>query len=270
VAQAGAALNTQQATFASSTAGPIQADLSTANAQMSGAQAALQTAQNNLAGAVLTAPTGGTIASLNGVVGQFISGGASGSSSSSSSSSTTSTSSAFITLSDLSTPQVSASVSEADIGKVQPGQKVNFSVTAYPGHTFTGTVTAIVPAGTTTSNVVTFTVLISVDQTDVQLLPSMTATVTIVTQEADNAVLVPNAAISNGKVSVMRNGTVTPVAVQTGISDGVNTQIVSGLQTGDQVVTGVSSGTTSKSGSSTSGTRSILNTGGGPTGRPGG
>ena len=129
---------------------------------------------------------------------------------------------------------------------------------------------AIVPAGTTTSNVVTYTVLISVDQTDVQLLPSMTATVTIVTQEADNAILVPNAAISNGKVSVMRNGTVTSVAVQTGISDGVNTQIVSGLQVGDQVVTGVSSGTITKSSSSTSGTRSILSTGGAPTGRPGG
>jgi len=165
---------------------------------------------------------------------------------------------------------VSASVSEADIGKVQPGQKVNFSVTAYPSKTFTGTVAAIVPAGTTTSNVVTYTVLISIDPTDVQLLPSMTATVTIVTQEASNVVVVPNAAISNGKVNVMQNGTVRSVPVQTGISDGVNTQIVSGVQAGDLVVTGVSSGTTGKSSSSsTSGTRSILNTGG-PGGRPGG
>jgi multidrug efflux pump subunit AcrA (membrane-fusion protein) len=268
VAQAGSALNTQQATFASSTAGPTQNDLATANAQVSGAQAAVKTAQNNLAGAVLTAPTSGTIASLNGTVGQFISGGATGSSASSSSS-TSSTSSAFITLSDLSTPQVSASVSEADIGKVLPGQKVNFTVTAFPGKTFTGTVAAIVPAGTTTSNVVTYTVLISVDPTDVQLLPSMTATVTIVTQEAAGAVIVPNAAISNGKVSVMRNGSPVSVAVQTGISDGVNTQIVSGVQAGDVVVTGVASGKTSSS--SSSGTRSILNTGGGaPATRPGG
>jgi len=97
----------------------------------------------------------------------------------------------------------------------------------------------------------------------------MTATVTIVTQEAANAVLVPNAAISNGKVSVMRNGAVTAVPVQTGISDGVNTQIVSGVQAGDLVVTGVSTGTASKSSSSSSGTRSILTTGA-PAGRPGG
>jgi multidrug efflux pump subunit AcrA (membrane-fusion protein) len=132
-------------------------------------------------------------------------------------------------------------VSEADIGKIQTGQKANFTLTAYPNRTFTGTVAAIEPAGTTTSNVVTYTVLISVDKTDVQLLPSMTATVAIVTQSAENVVLVPNAAVSgNGRVVVMRNGTVTPLVVQTGISDGVNTQIISGLQPGEVVVTGTS------------------------------
>ena len=93
-------------------------------------------------------------------------------------------------------PQISASVSEADIGKVQPGQKVNFTLTAFPSRTFTGTVASIQPAGTTTSNVVTYSVLISVDQTDARLLPAMTATVTIVTEENDNAVLVPNSAIT--------------------------------------------------------------------------
>src|SRR5205085_2421924 len=151
-------------------------------ATVAGAATALQTAQNNLAAAVLTAPTDGTIASLNGVVGQFISGGAT------SSSSSTSSSSAFITLSDLNTPQVSAAVSEADIGTV----------------------------------------------------------------------LVPNAAISNGKVNVLRNGQSVSVPVQTGISDGINTQIVSGINVGDQVVTGVSSATTG----SRSGASSIFNFGG--------
>jgi hypothetical protein len=79
---------------------------------------------------------------------------------------------------------------------------------------------------------------------------------------------VPNGAITNGKVSVLRDGSVTPVAVQTGITDGVTTQIVSGLQAGDQVVTGVTSGTSgsSRSSASTAGTRSILTTGA----RPGG
>ena len=73
----------------------------------------------------------------------------------------------------------------------------------------------------------------------------------------------PDAAVSNGSsVTVLRDGNVAPVAVQTGLTDGVNTEIVSGLQAGDQVVTGVStSGAGKSTTSTTSGTRSILNTG---------
>jgi HlyD family secretion protein len=216
---------------------------------------------------VLTAPTAGTIASINGAAGQYISGGATSAVSTSATSTASTSSSAFITLSDLTAPQVSAAISEADIGKIQPGQKVNFTVTAYPNRTFSGTVAAIEPAGTTTSNVVTYTVLISVDPTDVQLLPDMTATVGIITQQADGVVLVPAGAVSNGKVSVLQNGTVTPVAVQTGISDGVNTQIVSGLEPGAQVVTGTSSGPSTKS--TTTG-KSILSSGGPGAGPRGG
>ena len=125
-------------------------------------------------------------------------------------------------------------------------------MTAYPNATFTGTVAAIEPAGTTTSNVVTYTVLISVDPTDVQLLPGMTATVTIVTAAANDTIPVPNTAItyaSKGQtggtvVDVLRDGVATPVQVQTGITDGINTQTVSGLAAGDPVVTGVASATT--------------------------
>ena len=252
---------------------PTAAEVAAARAQVDNTRAQLQLAQNNYDAATLIAPTDGIVAAISSSPGQFVSGGGAGQSSAGTSSAGSGNStngvSGFITLTEVDSPQITAQVSEADIGKVQPGQKVNFSVTAYPGKTFTGTVAAIVPAGTTTSNVVTYTVLISVDQTDVQLLPSMTGTVTIVTQEASNTVLVPNGAISNGNVSVLRNGAVSSVAVQTGISDGVNTQIVSGLQAGDQVVTGVSSATSGKSSSSSSGTRSILNTGA-PAGRPGG
>ena len=120
----------------------------------------------------------------------------------------------------------------------------------------------------------TYTVLISVDPSDVQLLPAMTATVTIITQAADNAVIVPNTALAYAQsktatgatlVDVLRNGALTPVQVQTGITDGVSTQIVSGLSAGDQVVTGVSSTTVAKT---TSKTTSILSTGGGTGGPP--
>jgi multidrug efflux pump subunit AcrA (membrane-fusion protein) len=158
-------------------------------------------------------------------------------------------------------PQIAASVSEADIGKVQPGQKATFTLTAYPSRTFSGTVAAIQPAGTTTSNVVTYTVLVAVNQPDVQLLPSMTATVTIITEQDDNAILVPNSAIafaqSQGRgqagssVMVMRNGAPVRVPIQTGSSDGTNTVVLSGLTPGDQVVTGTSSGSSARAGTST-------------------
>jgi multidrug efflux pump subunit AcrA (membrane-fusion protein) len=187
-----------------------------------------------------------------GAVGQYITGGTTAAVSNSSTATTTTSPTAFITLSDLTTPQVSAAVSEADVAKVQPGEKVNFTLTAYPNQTFTGTVATVEPAGTTASNVVTYTVLVNVDSTNAQLLPGMTATVTIVTDSADNAVLVPNNAISNGNVRVLRNGSPVVVPVQTGITDGVNTQIVSGLQPGDQVITGVVSSTGSASKSSAS------------------
>ena len=150
------------------------------------------------------------------------------------------------------------------------GQNVTFTLTAYANRTFTGTVATIVPAGTTTSNVVTYSVLIGVDPTDVQLLPSMTATVTIITQQVDDALLVPNAAISNGRVSVLRNGSPVAVPVQTGITDGVNTQIVSGLQAGERVVTGTS--TASSRSASGSGSGNIFGFGppGGGNNRQGG
>ena len=85
---------------------------------------------------------------------------------------------------------------------------------------------------------VTYTVLISVDPTDVQLLPGMTATVTIVTQSADNAVLVPNAAISNGNVRVLRNGNPVTRAGPDGHQRRRRYADRLGAAAGDQVVTG--------------------------------
>ena len=148
---------------------------------------------------------------------------------------------------------------------------MNFTVTAFPGQNFSGTVAAVEPAGATSSNVVTYIVLISVDPTNVQLLPDMTATLTIITQSGDNTTLVANSALTwapagaraqANHVYVMRNGAPVPVAIQTGITDGVTTQVVSGLQSGDQVITGSAGASKSASSPSSSpssaGSRSIL------------
>ncbi len=154
-----------------------------------------------------------------------------------------------MTLTDIADPQVTAQVSEADIGKVRGGQPSTFTVTAYPDGTFTGTVATIEPTGQTTPNVVTYNMLINVDPTDVQFLPTMTATVTIITQEDTDAVLVPNAAISYAEsqaganrgsagrtsgggrlasVYVLRNGSEVLVPIEIGASDGVYTVVLSG------------------------------------------
>lgn len=258
VEQAQAGLASQQASYASTAAPPIQADLDQAHAQVANAQSAVQLAQNNLNAAVLVAPTDGVVASISGAVGQLVSGGPSAASTSSS---TTSSGNVIMTLTDISNPQVTAQVSEADIGRIQVGQPVSFTLTAFPGRTFTGSVAAVQPGGVTTSNVVTYNVLCNVDPADVQLLPSMTATVTITTEQDDNALLVPNSALSYAQtqsrgaasVYVMGNGVPTRVAVRTGSSDGQNTVVLSGVQAGQEVVTGTPSaagqGSAARSGS---------------------
>ncbi|MBV8719339.1 MAG: HlyD family efflux transporter periplasmic adaptor subunit, partial [Chloroflexi bacterium] len=227
IAQDTAALQTQQANLAQTAAPPTKETVDQAHAQTQAAEAALRLAQANLQAAVLTAPSDGVVSSVSGAVGQLISGGPS--SASSASSSTTASGSIIMTLADISTPQVTAQVSEADIGRVQPGQNVVFTVTAFPGRTFTGKVSAIEPSGQTSSNVVTYNVLCTVDPVPagVQLLPSMTATVTIILERDDGAVLVPNSAIAYAETqaaagrAARQNATAAPAAAdQSGQTQG--------------------------------------------------
>ena len=108
----------------------------------------------------------------------------------------------FILAKDLSRMRVMADVDEADIGAVKAGQKVSFTVDAFQDDTFQGTVESVRLNPTVTSNVVTYTVVISAENPDLKLLPGMTATCTIVTEEVENALSVPVAAIkfSSGKM----------------------------------------------------------------------
>lgn len=108
----------------------------------------------------------------------------------------------FILAKDLSRMRVMADVDEADIGAVKAGQKVSFTVDAFQDDTFQGTVESVRLNPTVTSNVVTYTVVISAENPDLKLLPGMTATCTIVTEEVENALSVPVAAIkfSPGKM----------------------------------------------------------------------
>jgi len=156
---------------------------------------ALQTAQHNLANATLLAPHDGIVTTINGTVG-----GTPGAPASASATSTTSASgNTFIQIADISTLQVLAAVNESDTANLKVGDPARFTVSAYGNRLFTGTVSAISPIGQTVSNVVSYPVTIDVKKDDLQntnLLPGMTASVTIVVVQRPNVVLIPVTAIN--------------------------------------------------------------------------
>ncbi len=153
---------------------------------------------------------------------------------------------------DLTKMQIEASVVEADIAKVKEGQTVEFSVDSYPDEIFYGIVTQVRNEAITTSNVVTYEVIIEIDNKELKLKPGMTANVEIITAEKQNVFLVPNQALrfymddGSGAASkrykdkgvwVMKNGHPMRVAIKTGVSDDNSTEISSAdLREGDEII----------------------------------
>jgi multidrug efflux pump subunit AcrA (membrane-fusion protein) len=138
----------------------------------------------NQSQAVLTAPHAGTITVINGAVGA--------------SSSVGNSSTHFIQIVDTSSLQIVAAVNETDVGKVAVGNAVQFTINAYGNQQFSGTVSAIAPQGQSVSNVVTYPVTINVDMNSIKgvnVLPSMTANVSINTQSRTNVLLIPVGAV---------------------------------------------------------------------------
>ena len=142
---------------------------------------------------------------------------------------------------DLTKMQIEASIVEADISKVKDGQKVEFSVDGYPDEVFVGEVTQVRNQAITTSNVVTYEVIIEIDNSAQKLKPGMTANVEIITAEKDDALLAPNKALrfymedENGQTQryrdkgiwVMDGETPRRITIKTGISDDEETEVVS-------------------------------------------
>jgi multidrug efflux pump subunit AcrA (membrane-fusion protein) len=282
--------NAQQTYDTAVNNGDAQTTLNTDYNSLQSAQLQLQTAQNDLAAATITAPANSTIAAINGSVGQI----ASGSSSSSSS--------AFMVLLDTSGYTITASVNEADIAKVQVNQPVRFTLTAYPSQTFRAAVSSMSMIGTTSSGVVTYPVTMVVDMSSIgnaHLYPGMTATANITTAQRIGALLVSNnaftfttTALQAGVISrsaitqavgstglrgnsgqstsnrrfvlVLRNGQLIPVLVTVGLTNGVSSEVLSGLNQGDLVVVGATGGAFANlsTGTNTTG-GSLFRTGGG-------
>lgn len=156
---------------------------------------------------------------------------------------------------DLSKMQIETSVSEADIGVIKEGQAVTFTVDAYPDQTFDGVVRQIRLSPTTTSNVVVYTVVIDVDNSDLRLMPGMTAFVTIVVSEKKDVWSVQNAALILRKfddiidnagdatpsdhVAILRDDKVLLVPYTKGLVTATETEIISDeIQDGDRIVVG--------------------------------
>src|SRR2546421_5309116 len=246
--------------------------------QWQSAQDQLKTAQDNLAATTLIASASARVAAINGVKGEYLGAG----------SSSTSTQ-AFMILTDTSKLNIVAQVNEADIASVQVGQPAQFTVTSYTNQTFRASVASIDTVGQTTSNVVTYTVNLTVNQDSLNqahLYPGMTATVNITTAQRIGVLQVPAAALSfpsiaiqsgelgrsalrsvfsgggtsttqgnRGLVLELRNGKLTPVVGTTGLSNGRFTEVLSGLNEGDEVVVGQTGGNTSTSNPGTGGGR---------------
>lgn len=202
-------------------------------------------AQTNLGYATITSPIDGVVLSKEVEEGQTVA-------------SSFSTPTLFKIARDLTDMRVIADVDEADIGDVKEGQRVTFTVDAFPDDTFEGQVTQVRQEAATESNVVTYEVVISAPNDDLKLKPGLTANVVIFTMEAKDVLAVPSKALrftpreamlnsdetitdtdAKEKVWVKEGSNLKAVAVETGMTNGTLTQITKGLKPGTHVLTEV-------------------------------
>jgi HlyD family secretion protein len=215
------------------------AQVEVAQAQLDQAQAALSSAELDLGYTTIYSPVNGIVVSRNVDVGQTVA-------------ASFQTPTLFIIAQDLTQMQVNASVSESDIGGVAEGKPANFRVDAYPKHFSEGVVTQVRNAPISIQNVVTYDVIITVDNRELKLKPGMTANVTIVTDHKEAPLRVPNGALrfrmpnvpidkKATRVWVLdRDNRPRQVGVATGIADSLSTEIVDGtLNEGDRVIVGI-------------------------------
>ena len=214
-----------------------------AKEQVASSRENVQRAQTNLGYATITSPIDGTVISKSVEEGQTVA-------------ASFNTPELFTIAKDLTNMQVVANVDEADIGNVKEGDRVTFTVDAYPDDTFEGTVKQVRLEATTTNNVVTYEVVISAPNADLKLKPGLTANVTISTQERSGVLAVANKALrftptketvgkdmkivdckGKNKVWTLNGNTLTAPPVTIGQSDGINTEITKGLKQGDKIVT---------------------------------
>ncbi len=240
------------------------AQVNVALAQVKQAEAALNAADLDLKYTTIRSPVNGIVVARNIEVGQTVA-------------ASFATPNLFLIALDLTKMQVDTNVSESDIGGITEGKEATFTVDAYPGVPFSGTIRQVRLVPINVQNVVTYNVVVGVDNKDLRLKPGMTANVSIVVAQKDEVLKVPNAALrfmppkseenetrhssvtpakgvessrailAGGASMVSRtiwkqgdDGVLVPVVVQTGISDGAWTEILSEtIAEGDEVIVGI-------------------------------
>ncbi|MBR6127170.1 efflux RND transporter periplasmic adaptor subunit [bacterium] len=223
-----------------------QADVAAAKAEMNASQASLNNNLTNLGYSKITSPVDGTVISRAVDVGQTVA-------------ASFNTPTLFEVAQDLTKMQIETSVSEADIGRIKVGQKAEYTLDGYPNRKFEGNVTQVRLASTTTNNVVTYTVIVSVDNSDGLAIPGMSANVSIITGEAKDVLCVDNKALkfspADNTQKYEKQGVwiMTPAGpkrhdVELGLSDDTKTQIISKeIKEKDKVIVGSLSNKSKKS-----------------------
>jgi len=215
-----------------------KAQVEVAKAQIVQTEAALKLAETNLKYTRIVSPVDGIVVSRNVDVGQTVA-------------ASFQTPTLFTIAQDLTKMQINTNVDEADIGKIKMGQPVEFNVDAYPEIIFNGKVWQIRIAPITVQNVVTYDVVIKMDNPELKLKPGMTANVSILTAVKKDILKIPNAAMrfrpsDKNKMNAqqkgfgvwqMVNGELRRIPVSTGISDGSFTEVISGdIREGQEII----------------------------------
>lgn len=182
------------------------------------------------------APISGEVSGLSLQVGSVLQ-----SQGSSVSSTTTSTSQKVANIVTIAHPTVSINLTEIDVPKVKVGNNATVTIDAFPDATYTGSVLSIDTVGSTSSGVTSYPAVIVLDLPSQKIFPNMSASASIITETKHDVLLVPSSAVTtqsgSSSVQVLKNGQATVISVETGSSSDTQTEVVSGLSEGDEVIT---------------------------------
>jgi len=217
-----------------------KAQINSAHAQIAQASAALKNNLTNLEYTIIISPVNGIVVTRNVDVGQTVA-------------ASFQTPTLFLVAQDLTKMQIDTNVAEADIGKIKLNQEVEYTLDGYPDMNFSGRVRQIRITPTTLQNVVTYDVVISVDNKDLKLKPGMTANVSIITEKKENILLAPNVGLrftpkkdddapkfKTQGIWVLKDEKPKRISIKTGVSDGENTEIISDkIKEGEKIIVDV-------------------------------